>query len=148
MGSVFKALAEHAGPCVVMTLRSDFEPHFSELLLPKPGTQVRFFVRPLSRPELRQVIEGPASERVLYFEPPSLVDQLVDEVAEMPGALPLLSFTMSELYRALRAQYPQRPPPDQDDYQNLGGVAGSLSQRADEIYRSLDAPHPRHPCAA
>ena len=29
---------------------SDFEPHFSERLLPKPGTQVRFFVRPLSRP--------------------------------------------------------------------------------------------------
>ena len=34
----------------------------------------------------------------MYFEPHSLVDRLIDEVAQMPGALPLLSFALSELY--------------------------------------------------
>lgn len=140
LNNIFKALSESGGQLhVVMTLRSDFEPHFVELLTLKPVTQVRFLVRPLNRQELRQVIEGPASERVLYFEPATLVDQLIDEVAEMPGALPLLSFTMSELYRA----YVRSGRSDRclaaEDYQSLHGVAGALSQRADEIFQSLDA---------
>ena len=32
------------------------------------------------------IIEGPAAERVLYFDPPTLVDRPIDEVAEMPRA--------------------------------------------------------------
>ena len=126
---------------VVMTLRSDFEPHFGELLAPKPGSSVRFQVRPMTRQELRLVIERPASERVLYFEPVELVDKLIDEVKDMPGALPLLSFTMSELYRA----YVRSGRSDRcltlEDYQKLNGVAGALSQRADEIFKSLDPAH-------
>jgi WD40 repeat protein len=137
-----KALADHGEQLrVVMTLRSDFEPHFFDLLSPKSGQQVRFLVRPLNRSELRQVIEGPASERVLYFEPPTLVDQVIDEVAEMPGALPLLSFTMSELYRSyVRSGHSDRYL-TAADYQKLNGVTGALSQRADEIFAGLDAEH-------
>ncbi len=140
--SIADALSQDAGQLhVVMTLRSDFEPHFSELLSPKPDTQVRFPLRPLSRLELRQVIEGPASERVLSFEPPRLVDQLIDEVAEMPGALPLLSFTMSELYRAYVRSGRSDRCLTESDYRALGGVDGALCQRADEIFHSLDAAH-------
>ncbi len=126
---------------VVLTLRSDFEPHFGELLAAKPGSSVRFLVGPMTRQELRLVIERPASERVLYFEPVELVDKLIDEVKDMPGALPLLSFTMSELYRA----YVRSGRSDRcltlEDYQKLNGVAGALSQRADEIFKSLDPAH-------
>jgi hypothetical protein len=140
--SIARALSESGGCLhVVMTLRSDFEPHFSELLTTRPGAQVRFLVRPLNRQELRHVIEGPASERVLYFEPETLVDQLIDEVAEMPGSLPLLSFTMSELYRAYVRSGRSDRCLTQADYHKLSGVAGALSQRADEIFQSLDAAH-------
>lgn len=55
-----------------------------------------------------------------------------------PRALPVLSFTMSELYcsyvrsgRFLTAA----------DYQELDGATGALSQRADEISAGLDAEH-------
>lgn len=50
------------------------------------------------RGELRQAIEKPAETRVMYFQSHELVEQLIDEVADMPGALPLLSFALSELY--------------------------------------------------
>ncbi len=135
------SLSRHADILrVVMTLRSDFEPHFTDLLTSKSGASVRFLVRPLSRSELRETIEGPASERVLYFDPPKLVDQLVDEVAEVPGALPLLSFTLSEMYRAYVRSGRSDRSLSEKDYEALGGVTGALSQRADELHDSLDVP--------
>jgi len=104
----------------------------------------RFVVPPLTQDELRDVIEKPASVQVLYFEK-TLVDKLINEVVQMPGALPLLSFTLSELFR----RYVRRPAEDRQltvaDYEVLGGVAGSLRRRATEIYDELgkrDEPAP------
>lgn len=137
--SIQEALAAAQGRLyVVMTLRSDFEPHFAELLASEGNVQIRFQARPLTRLELREVIEGPASERVLYFEPATLVDRLIDEVAEMPGALPLLSFTLSEMYHAYVKSGRMDRSLSENDYRALGGVEGALSQRASEIYQGLD----------
>ncbi|HEY9611926.1 hypothetical protein [Allocoleopsis sp.] len=61
-------------------------------------TSARFVVPAMTREELRDAIVEPAAAKVMYFEPPTLVDKLIDEVMQMPGALPLLSFTLSELY--------------------------------------------------
>jgi len=83
---------------VVLTLRSDFEPQFSQGPLRKRWLSAVQMVPPLSQDELREVIEGPASVRVLYFEPPRLVEKLINDVIQTPGALPLVSFTLSELY--------------------------------------------------
>src|SRR5262249_36585555 len=83
---------------LVITLRSDYEPHFQDWLSGPDAP--RFLVPHMSREDLRAAIEGPAAERVLYFEPADLVDKLVDEVIDMPGGLPLLSFTLSEMYRS------------------------------------------------
>ena len=75
--------------------------------------------------------------RVLYFEPPELVDKLINEVVQMPGALPLLSFTLSEMYlRYVRSGRDDRSL-RQEDYDALGGVIGSLRQRANEEYDTL-----------
>jgi WD40 repeat protein len=134
---------------VVVTLRTDFEPRFVECEHLKDfwRQENRFLVRPMRRDELRQMIEGPTQDYVLSFEVNekkySLVDQLIDEVELMPGALPLLSFTLSELYR----EYVRRDlkPGDRnyrtlswEDYKNLQGVTGSLTQRATEEYEALD----------
>ena len=94
---------------LVLTLRSDFEPQFQDGLLKDQWNAARFVVPAMTRPELREAIEEPASKRVMYFQSDDpknpLVDQLINEVAEMPGALPLLSFTLSELYlKYLRRQ--------------------------------------------
>ena len=126
---------------VVLTLRSDFEPHFNGAGAKLSWRQgARFVVPPMSRAELREVVLKPAEARVLYFDPPELIEKLVDEVAQMPGALPLLSFTLSEMY----ANYISRPAGDraltEENYVELGGVVGSLRHRATNEYECLDEP--------
>ncbi len=126
---------------IVLTLRSDFEPQLRNLALESSWQKSRFIVPAMTRDELRQAIEEPASARVMYFEPHSLVEQLIDEVAQMPGALPLLSFALSELYlkylRKFREGKRDKRAITQQDYQEIGGVVQSLTQRADSEYEEL-----------
>src|SRR5205823_4451163 len=94
-----RALAAHGERLrVVLTLSTEFEPQFLGGALRDLWAGGRLVVPPLSVAGLREAIEGPASLRVLYFEPPGLVDRLIGEVVQTPGPLPLLSFTLSELY--------------------------------------------------
>ncbi|MGB3509732.1 MAG: caspase family protein [Microcoleaceae cyanobacterium] len=146
---------------VVLSLRSDFEPQVRDAgfqFIPK-GYSVkqtelknrwkngRFMVSPMTRGELREAIQKPAEARVMFFQPQELVEQLIDEVADMPGALPLLSFALSELYlKYLERQRQAEIKGEiiertmiQSDYQELGGVILSLTQKADEEYQTLVA---------
>lgn len=151
------ALRQHADVFhVVVTLRSDFEPQFTptrlfrehEVSQPAQGTPAptdphpaRYVVPPMDQDDLRQAIEGPAAASVLYFDPPELVDTLINEVVAMPGALPLLSFTLSELYvKYIDRQNAQTGETQVDrsltraDFEQLGGAIGSLRVRANEEY--------------
>lgn len=145
-----RAIAAHPNQLrLVITLRSDFEPQFQESALNPYWSAARFMVPPMNRTELREAIVQPASQRVIYFQSDSpqrpLVDQIIDEVADTPGALPLLSFTLSELYlKYLKRQEIAQGRGEliertitEADYQALGGVARSLTQRADHEYQTL-----------
>lgn len=116
---------------IVMTLRSDFEQPFHELMS-SPGSK-RFLIPHLTRTELHEIIEGPADACVLYFEPPKLVGQLVDEVANAPGTLPLLSFILSQMYLVCVDKHTEDRTLRGEDYEALDGIAGALSKRADDI---------------
>lgn len=144
---------------VVLTLRSDFEPQVRNTglqfvstdlevrrkILKKGWQSARFIVPAMTRGELREAIEKPAESQVMYFDPHDLVEQLIDEVDDMPGALPLLSFALSELY--LKYLQRQREAENrgetidraltEKDYEDLGGVILSLTQKADEEYEAL-----------
>jgi energy-coupling factor transporter ATP-binding protein EcfA2 len=134
---------------LVVTLRSDFEPQFRSTPLESLWQDARFVVPAMNREELRMVIEEPASAKVVYFESLDnrgyLVDRLIDEVAGMPGALPLLSFALSELYQKLARRYLEAQKTGDTveraitwaDYDDLGGVTKSLTSRADEVYDRL-----------
>ncbi|AOY80594.1 caspase family protein [Moorena producens JHB] len=151
---------------VVLSLRSDFEPQVRDAGLRFVPTDYnvgntvlkncwhngRFIVPGMTRGELKEAIEKPAQARVMYFQPHELVEQLIDEVADMPGALPLLSFALSELYlkylrRQRQAQYRGITIDralTQADYIELGGVMRSLTQRADEEYQALVNENPAY----
>ncbi len=130
---------------VILTLRTDFEPQFFDSPLNGLWKHGRFVTPPMSQAELREVIEEPAAVRVLFFDPPALVDTLIDEVIQTPGALPLLSFTLEQLYlkyidRQSQAQHDAVTLERsllRADYDALGGVIGSLRRRADELYLGL-----------
>jgi WD40 repeat protein len=157
---ILKAINVHRDRLrVVLSLRSDFEPQIRDAGLKFVPTNYnagntelksrwhsgRFIVPAMTRADLREAIEKPAETRVMYFQPHELVEQLIDEVADMPGALPLLSFALSELY--LKYLKRQRDAENrsitidraltQADYQDLGGVIQSLTQKADEEYEML-----------
>jgi hypothetical protein len=126
---------------IVLTLRSDFEPRFLSSPLSAYWKDARFPIPAMNLDELRQAIEGPALKQALYFEPPELVGMLIDEVGQMPGALPLLSFTLSELYIKLHERWTKDNATDRTlrikDYEELGGVAGALTHRATQEYDKL-----------
>jgi hypothetical protein len=140
-----RALIDRAdGPLLVLTLRSDFEPrlaaseHFSTLL-----PEARYLVPAFSTEEMRRIIEAPVCAKALYFDPPELIDTLLDEVAAMPGALPLLSFALSEMYRAAQRRRRQAGSADralnEDDYRDIGGVVGALHRRASTLFDDAHA---------
>ncbi|MBW4597312.1 MAG: caspase family protein [Brasilonema angustatum HA4187-MV1] len=122
---------------VVITLRLDFEAQFQTSLLKDFWNDARFVVPLMTQDEFREAIEKPASEKVVYFEPPNLVDDLINEVVQMPGALPLLSFTLSELYLKYLEKRRDNRALTKEDYEELGRVVGSITKRANQEYDKL-----------
>lgn len=124
---------------VLTTVRSDFESAIMKSPTNRLWADGRFAIPPMSLEDLREVIEGPARVAVLYFESDDLIDALVEEVILTPGALPLLSFTLSEMY----VSYIDRQSDDRaltwSDYHELGGVVGALRHRAEQEYEAVPA---------
>ena len=102
----------------------------------------------MTQDELHRVIEEPAAAKVMRFESEELVDTLVNEVVNMPGALPLLSFALSQMYlnyfkrggtdRAItKEDYASlRGPSEETENKNellKGGVTGVLKVTADRV---------------
>ena len=57
---------------------------------------------------------------------------MVTDVANEPGALPLLQYALTELYERREGNVLSR-----DAYHAIGGVSGALAGRAEEIYAAL-----------
>ena len=119
---------------IIVTLRADFYDRplmyasIGDLI--KNNTEV---VLPLSREELQESIVGPASKAGLVFEP-ELVDIILDDVEKQPNALPLLQYTLTELYeRRDNLKLTLK------GYQSSGGITGSLARRADQLYIKMTA---------
>jgi Caspase domain len=128
------------GLTVIVTVRSDFEPQF-ETDNWADWHKGRFIVPPFTVDELREAIVRPTVQEVLQFDKPQLIDQILQEVVQSPGALPLLSFTLSELYEKYVTSGRNDRLLMEDDYKSLGGVIGSLRKKADKIYSELDNLH-------
>lgn len=125
---------------ICITIRSDFEPQFEASSLGPIWQEARYVVPGFTSRDLHEIIEQPAFQRVILFDPPDLPEKIVEDVQNAPGALPLLSFTMSELYEKLKERG-DFGAFKKADYEVLGGVIGSLRTQADKIYEGLDAAH-------
>ncbi len=125
---------------VILTVRSDFEPQLNSGALKALWKEGRCTVPPFSLEELREVIQMPTIQEVMIFDPPKLVDEIMAEVVQSPGVLPLLSYALSELYEASRASGRQDRALTQADYDQIGGVLGALRTKADALYRALTPP--------
>jgi TIR domain/Trypsin-like peptidase domain len=129
------AITEPHGPVtVLLTLRADF--YDRPLAYPALGQLIpshQMVVLPMAIPELREVIEKPAAlpDVRLTFEG-DLMGDLLFEVQGQVGALPLLQFTLDQLF--------QRRSGSQltlSAYREMGGVKGALTKQAEETYAAL-----------
>jgi|GEM_PF-274252 len=119
---------------VVITLRADFYdrplqvPNFGELVRENLETVVA-----PNRSELEEAIVRP-SERVAVTLEPDLVNQIINDVGDQPGMLPLLQYALRELFnQATTRTLTLR------NYRDIGGVAGALARNAEELYTGLNA---------
>ena len=117
---------------VIVTLRADFydrplqQRDLGELL--RNGTEI---VTPMTAHELEHAITRPAERHGVPFDP-AVVAALVREVTDRPGALPLLQYTLTELFDHRRGDRI-----DFATYEELGGVSGTLVKRAEGLLASL-----------
>jgi WD40 repeat protein/DNA-binding SARP family transcriptional activator len=88
-------------------------------------------VGPMARDELRRAIERPAQRVGLNVEP-ELVDALLADVDGQPGALPLLSTALLELWRERDGRRLRLAA-----YARSGGVQGAVARLAEEAYTGL-----------
>ncbi|MFR9778432.1 BTAD domain-containing putative transcriptional regulator [Micromonospora sp. MS34] len=118
---------------VVLTLRADFldhplsYPEFGELL-----RQGMCAVTVPSEDDLAAAIERPAAQVGVRFAP-GLVSQIVADVRDQPGALPLLQYALTELFAGRTNDLLT-----EEGYRATGGVVGALGRRAEELYQGLD----------
>ena len=117
---------------VIITLRADFydrplqHPALGQLL--KGHTEI---ILPLNHTELAWAVREPAGRVGVSLEE-GLAETIVADVAEQPGALPLLQYAMTELFdQRLNGAMTQVA------YKEIGGVLGALGSRADEIYNDF-----------
>ena len=117
---------------VLLTLRVDFYGHCSKY--PKLAallSDYQFLVGAMEEDELRRAIERPSQLAGGEFEP-GRVDVLLEEVKHRPGALPLLEYTLQELWNRRKG-----PRLTHAALQEIGHVRGALQQHADKIYSTF-----------
>jgi hypothetical protein len=125
---------------VVATMRSDMFHHLTTT--PKLAQMAegagQYHLLPPQPVEISQMIREPATAAGLRFEVDpktniGLDEALHEEMEDDPAALPLLEFTLDELFR-LRTP---RGVLTYDAYQKLGGLVGALAKRAEDTYATL-----------
>ena len=137
---LWRLAAEAGGPAVIVTLRVDYLGRCGELEL-GDGARLdrvaydeahRVFVAQMAPEGMRAAIDGPAARAGLVLEA-GLRERLLAAIGGEPNALPLLQYTLDELW-ARRT--------DGDALTNagldaLGGPAGALARRADAVLEAM-----------
>ena len=118
---------------IIITLRADF--YDRPLLYQNFGELIRKrteLVLPLSDEELAESISGPAYRVGAVLED-GLIENILEDVREQPGALPLLQYALTELFERRDGALLTNAA-----YQEIGGTLGALARRAEEVYQEFD----------
>ncbi|MEN8235461.1 MAG: BTAD domain-containing putative transcriptional regulator [Actinomycetota bacterium] len=117
---------------VLLMVRGDFYdrplvyPEFADFF-----TENVVNVTPLKPVGIEAAAVEPARRVGVGFAP-DLLAEVVSDMADQPGALPLFQYTLTELFDERDDSLMSL-----DAYERIGGLAGTLSRRADAVYDSL-----------
>jgi DNA-binding winged helix-turn-helix (wHTH) protein/WD40 repeat protein len=121
-------LARKADVHVLLSMRDDFlhKCHDHEEL--EPIFDALTPVKVPARGNLRQALEQPAARFAYTFEDEGLVDEMLDAVEGERGALPMLAFSVAQLWEK---RDHERKMLTRRAYTDMGGVAGALAHHAE-----------------
>ena len=124
--------ASHGPALVVVTLRADFYAHCARY----PGLRQALctrqeYIGPMTADGLRRAIEDPARQGGWEFEA-GLVDLILRDVGDEPGALPLLEHALLETWQRRSGRTMTLK-----GYAAAGGVKGAIAHTADAVYGRL-----------
>jgi hypothetical protein len=137
-------LARSGAVWVIAILRADFWHRAAEIpeVITLTEGHGRIDLAAATAAELAEMIRKPAQAAGLSFEmhPQTglgLDVVLAEDAAAEPGALPLLSFTLDELYKHAKAL--GETVLTHASYEALGGLDGAIANRAEEVVAGLPA---------
>ncbi|NMG10995.1 CHAT domain-containing protein, partial [Brasilonema sp. UFV-L1] len=117
---------------LILTLRADFYGHavsdrrFSDAL-----QGAVYNLGPMSREELRSVIEKPAAQMQVRLEE-GLTNLLINGALGYPGRLPLLEFALTQMWSRQLCGWLTHAA-----YNEIGGVEQALANHAEAVYTQL-----------
>ncbi len=117
---------------VVIGVRADFYARCAEypgLVAAMRDRQV--LVGPMTAPELREAIEGPAARAGVTLEP-GLTATILADLGDEPGSLPLLSHALLATWQRRRGRVVTVA-----GYHDAGGVREAIGQTAEAVYGEL-----------
>lgn len=123
-----------AGPRtrVVIAVRADFYGHLTRhRALAEAAQDATLLIAPMGPDELRETIVRPAALGGLVVER-ALTARLLDEVADEPGGLPLLSHALLETWRRRHGRTLTEAA-----YEAAGGIHGAIARTAEELHARL-----------
>jgi WD40 repeat protein/transcriptional regulator with XRE-family HTH domain len=116
-------------PWVLIGLRADFYSECAQFSgLREALAQRQEYIGPMNAAELRRAIEEPARLGGWEFEP-GLVDLVMRDTGDEPGALPLLSHALLETWTRRRGR-----TLTVSGYLASGGVRGAIAETAETVY--------------
>jgi WD40 repeat protein/class 3 adenylate cyclase len=123
------------GNCVILALRADFYGHCASYpRLAAALEEHQALLGPMREEELRRAIERPAEQAGLILEP-GFVEGVLRDVVGEPGALPLLSHCLLEIWKRRSGRMLTLI-----GYLQSGGVQGAVAKTAETVYRDALTP--------
>jgi len=121
---------------VVIAVRADFYGHCADhRALADALREANLLVGPMNADELREAIVKPAAAAGLVLER-ALTAKIISDVADQPGALPLMSHALLETWRRRRGRTLTLTL-TLKGYDAVGGIHGAIAHTAEDLYTRL-----------
>ncbi|WP_421131887.1 winged helix-turn-helix domain-containing protein [Alteromonas sp. A079] len=137
--AVLETLSQSGVFMLLLVSRNDFYPLLANFpaLMRNKDRGAHFDVTPPTSGELSQMIRLPAIAAGLEWEQDdkstiTLDDTILADASLQPDCLPLLQYTLQELYMQKNGNTLLH-----DTYQKLGGIDGAIGQRAEQRYDAM-----------
>lgn len=142
--SEFLVKLAEKGIWIILTLRSDYYPYYQNqpFLVNHFHKNGTFDLLPIRGEAIEQIIREPAWVSDCEFERDannvSLATRIQNDAGKGPGVLPLLEFTLTELYMRRDKPSDARDTFTYQAYETINGLKGSIGHNAERLFQGLD----------